>query len=658
MEMRFITFMAAAAFAQAQSGRPSVTDLIAVLQQRDATLHAKARACQQLGEFGSKEAVSALAALLPDKALSAYARSGLEGIPDASAADALRAALKALKGDLLVGAVNSLGVLRDAASVDALSGLASGPEAAAAKAALLALGRISNEKAITALQRAMSIGPAALRPDAASGILLAAEAMLAAGNNESARALYDAVRNTTLPASHRAAATRGAILARKSGGVDLLVALLKTEDREMRNVALRATREMRRDELARALLAELDTAKPEVQAQLVEAIADCCRDAQSMRAIRSRTSSENPEVRHAALKALGKTGDRMDAPVLLKALLNAADSSVAAESLARVHGAEVDTLIMEALAAATAPASRVALISVLDARPPARAATKQLLMLAGDTDVNVSVAALRALRSFAGIDELPALIELTRTYKDGAQRGAAEMAIYYAGTVTKDSVPAGELLLNALNKSTEDLDKASFIRTLSMIGYRKALPSITPSLRDSNSWLVTVTIDSLGGWPDPAPASDLLRFVETSSNAGVRTRALTAGIQLVTPPFGAAPLPDATVAEFYRRARDVVKSPEEKRLLISGLGRWRTADSIRLLAPYLDDTALKTAAANAIVDAAQVVAAGPDRAVLQPLLPRMSGTGDQALQDRIENLRSTIAARGAAEAGDKPATRR
>ena len=75
------------------SGNPEKTrEWIAVLQS-NAGLFEKARACQQLGENGAKEAVPALAALLTDEHLNAYARSGLEGIADPSAAEALRKAL-------------------------------------------------------------------------------------------------------------------------------------------------------------------------------------------------------------------------------------------------------------------------------------------------------------------------------------------------------------------------------------------------------------------------------------------------------------------------------------------------------------------------------------------------------------------------------------
>lgn len=108
-------------------GNPQRTrELVAVLHSQT-PLFEKARACQQLGEIGTKEAVPALAALLGDEHLSAYARSGLEGIPDSSAAAALRSALGTLKGSQLAGVINSLGVLRDARAVGALRSFGENP---------------------------------------------------------------------------------------------------------------------------------------------------------------------------------------------------------------------------------------------------------------------------------------------------------------------------------------------------------------------------------------------------------------------------------------------------------------------------------------------------------------------------------------------------
>lgn len=155
--------------------------LIAVLQS-NASFFDKARACQQLGEFGDGQSVPALAALLADEHLSAYARSSLEGIPDPSAAEALRRAATTLKGNRLAGLINSLGVLRDVQAAGLLKKLADDPASGAAKEALLALGRIATDEAIEVLRQALAKGPEPIRAGAAAACLLAAERQSADGH--------------------------------------------------------------------------------------------------------------------------------------------------------------------------------------------------------------------------------------------------------------------------------------------------------------------------------------------------------------------------------------------------------------------------------------------------------------------------------------------
>ncbi len=116
--------------------------LIEILKDSSATFFAKAKACQRLAAVGGPSAVPALAALLPDERLSHYARTGLEPIPDPAVDDALRSALSRLKGKLLVGAINSIGVRKDAKAIDALSKLMYDRDAEVARAASAALGRI------------------------------------------------------------------------------------------------------------------------------------------------------------------------------------------------------------------------------------------------------------------------------------------------------------------------------------------------------------------------------------------------------------------------------------------------------------------------------------------------------------------------------------
>ena len=117
MSVRCIVGLFVIAAPLASAGTAHKTqEWISVLRS-DAAVFEKARACQRLGESGTKEAVPALASLLNHEILSAYARAGLERIPGPEASAALRDALDRTQGKSLVGVVNSLAALRDEKAV-------------------------------------------------------------------------------------------------------------------------------------------------------------------------------------------------------------------------------------------------------------------------------------------------------------------------------------------------------------------------------------------------------------------------------------------------------------------------------------------------------------------------------------------------------------
>ena len=182
--------------------------LIAILQEPGASVYAKAKACQRLAVVGDKSAVPALAALLADPRLAHYARFGLEPIPDPSADDVLRDALRKLQGRLLVGVINSVGYRRDAKAVGALAKLLYDGDSEVAQAAAAALGRISGPQAAKTLQQELDRGKAPVRPAVAGAALVCAEGLLAQGQRKQALALYDALTRADLPTPVRDAATR------------------------------------------------------------------------------------------------------------------------------------------------------------------------------------------------------------------------------------------------------------------------------------------------------------------------------------------------------------------------------------------------------------------------------------------------------------------
>jgi hypothetical protein len=103
------------------------------------------------------------------------------------------------------------------------------------------------------------------------------------------------------------------------------------------------------------------------------------------------------------------------------------------------------------------------------------------------------------------------------------------------------------------------------------------------------------------------------------------------------------------VKAWFQRAKNAAQSGEEKRVVVSGLSRWKHVESFRLLLPYLDDADVKTAAAGAIVGVVEPENRGLDSvatsfpSIVKPALDWVSGIGNPSLAARIESLRRGIA---------------
>ncbi len=158
---------------------------------------------------GTAASVSALAALLPDKDNSHMARYALERMPAPEAAQAIRDALPKLSGALKAGAIGSLGVRRDVASVAAIAAALTDADKTVACAAACALGNIGNADAAKALGDAAKQAPEGVKTAVADGLLACAEQLLADGNKAGATAIYRSLAGEGQPKHVRLAATRG-----------------------------------------------------------------------------------------------------------------------------------------------------------------------------------------------------------------------------------------------------------------------------------------------------------------------------------------------------------------------------------------------------------------------------------------------------------------
>jgi len=170
---------------------------------------AKEYICRKLALIGSARSVSALAQLLGDSRLGDAARSALEAIPAAAAAAALRRRLSSLAGPQRIGAINSLGARRDAASVSALAALLKLPDNLVAEAAAAALGKIGTIRAADALLAYWPKAPPPIRLAVADACLCCADQLSATAQPTKAAALYEALTDNQQPNHIRLAAKQG-----------------------------------------------------------------------------------------------------------------------------------------------------------------------------------------------------------------------------------------------------------------------------------------------------------------------------------------------------------------------------------------------------------------------------------------------------------------
>ena len=179
-----------------------------------------------------------LAKLLSNEQLASWARIALEVIPGPAADEALRKATESLQGRLLIGTINSIGVRRDAGAVELLSARLSDKDADVASAAAVALGRIGNAAAAKSLRPALATATVGVRSAVAEGCILCARAFHGRRQRADGVAIYDEVRKAEVPRQRMLEATRGAILARGTEGVPLLVEQLRSNDKGLFQIAL------------------------------------------------------------------------------------------------------------------------------------------------------------------------------------------------------------------------------------------------------------------------------------------------------------------------------------------------------------------------------------------------------------------------------------
>jgi len=583
-----------------------VRELIALLQS-NGTNADKAIACKQLAVWGGPEAVPALAPLLTDPKLTSWARIALEAIPGPQADAALRGALDKTQGRLLVGVINSIAVRHDPNAVTALVTKLEASDPDVASAAAVALGRIGGTKAAKALSKSLATAPEPVRNAVAQGCVLCAERSMAKGQRSQAVKLYDAVRVASVPRQRQLEGIRGAILARGSSGLPLLLEQLRSPDKALFGIGLSTARELPGRKVTEALAAELRSCAPERQSFLLLALAARTDDA-VLPAILQAASSGAPALRLTAVGVLDSLGNVSTLPALLNVAVDP-DTDLAQAALgaaARLPGNEVDADLLSRLSSATGK-NRQVLITLVGQRHVDRA-VPVVVTSANDPDGGVRLAAVQTIGILGTEAQAADLVRLLQGTKDPKERGDIEVALLaISGRTGAKSVPA----LLPLARHDDGALRIIAFHVLASDGGPDALAAVQAAVQDKDEAVQDEAVRTLSTWPnnwpeDNAVAEPLLALAKSAPKNTHQVLALRGYLQYLQANK------QLKADDKLARLNDVqplIKRPEEKRLFIATLGTAPNAQALEMLVTFAADKDFTEDACSAIVKLADAAGA-------------------------------------------------
>ncbi|MBN2130670.1 MAG: HEAT repeat domain-containing protein [Sedimentisphaerales bacterium] len=576
-------------------------ELIAVLQS-NAPKAEKAITCKRLAIYGTEKAVPVLSPLLADQELASWARIALEAIPGPAADAALRDALGTLKGRLLIGTINSIAVRGDSRAVDGLVQKLGDTDAGVASAAAVALGHIGGERAATVLPRALGDALADVRSAVAEGCVLCAEWYLARDKSAKAVQLYDAVRKADVPKQRHLEAVRGAILARQSAGVPLLIEQLRSEDKDKLAIGLRAARELPGRDVTEALAAELKRLPSERRPLLLLALADRSDEA-VLPAVLEAAKSKSKDLRITAIEILIHLGDVSCVPVLLDAATegDAELEQAAMEALVRLPGKDVEADLLARL-----PQARGKLRSVLielGGQRQMSAALPAVVSSLQDSNDEIRGTAVRTIGIIGGDQQAADLVKLLQATSSSRERAAVEKALLaISGRGGVKCIPH----LRPLTQSSDaDLHMIG-LHALAIIGGPEALGAVISAMEDAKPVVQDEAVRILSTWPNNWPEDTdagraLLKMATSAEKMSHQVLGLRGYLQYVR---GTTKLTSDQKVAQVSDLRSHINRPEEERLAIAVLGEAPSTGALELLTKLAQDPAVAEEAYSAIVQIA------------------------------------------------------
>ena len=577
----------------------------------DTSFDAKQFACRQLVLIATEEQAPQLAAQLKDDQLASAALLALARIPGGAVDTELIKAMAESSGRTLVGVMDTLAERGSGRAAPAIAKQLNSTDPAVHEGAARALGKLGDLHALAALRAAFERGSTERRPVIARA-LLAAAARIGMNDRERARSVYELLDRQPVDTAVASGALRGLVLSGGARGFARLEAALKSDGSPLQRGAAMLVGELPDAQAAR-LLAILPSLTPAAQTLVITAFAQ--RAEITSPGILALVSSPHPEVRLAAIRALSRLGG----PESVSALLKAASAGTpeerpaARQTLSRLR--EADSKLLDTLGGAEAALQVEAIRALAERRY--EPAIPRFFQAARGSQPAVRTAALRALREMGGPSLLPALLDLLAAAPAGERDEILETAGEIARRGTGEDERTGPILSRL--PSANAADRTDLLRLLGQVGGSGALASLRTALKDPAPEVRLVAYQQLAEWPTDEAMPELLAAARTASDNSVRGVALRGYVRMIGLNEQRSPV---QALALYKEASALANSAAERRLILSGLPKHPSLESLQFARSLAADPEVRAEGELAVVEIGRRTAGAwrdETRAALEPI---------------------------------------
>ena len=594
----------------------------------------KADACRELRTAGTEKSVPLLAGLLTDDALSQSARIALEPMPYPSAGAALCAAVDKTSGLAKCGVISSLGERRDPQAVDVIVPALQDKDLRIVSAAALALGKIGTTDAAQALSAARKQARGEARTVLGKGLVLCADRLLAAGHHLTAARTYGELSQPGEAPVVRGAALRGTMQIAGCRAAKVILESLAGNDTMIRSAAAGALATISLDDL-RTVAAGMAALPPASQVAVLMAVRNR-GDRTFTPVVMDAAKSSDATVRAAAARTLGGLSDPIALPLLLRMAAGPrgypdGPASAARESLEILRGPRIDESIVAAVQAEKDPSLRVQWIGLLESRQTT-SAVPALLQDALHPDPEVRSRAVAAWAKLAAPKDVPGMIAVVLKTAKGPPRNQVEKAVMLVCQQVPNAAWRAEPVLAAMDCASA-ADRAALLPLAGRIGGPAVRQAVQAALESPDPLLYEAGLRAICNWPDASVADQLLKLSQAEKSAEHRLWALRAFVRVAALP---SEKPDAEKLAMLEQAMQLAGAPggapstlgpgrEEVRcLILQRAAAVRTLQTLRFVAPYLDQPGLAQSACKSVVELAHhKELLNPNKAEFAPRLKKV-----------------------------------